>query len=390
MTIHELVKPFKDRALCTPETHLWTAARLVQTTYEPLFVFDDDAFSKFRCIVSLVDALFRRQAPGHAQIAHYCESPPDIHRQSSIFEVARHMASLKLYTLPLIEHEAIIGMIEARDILKKIRTDHSLYSDLLARLSPEPLPVISRDAFIKDAYTHLRNSETPDLAIVDAEGILVGIASRFDIESALLQPTSRQRFRSTGEPYTNETFAPQKLPQRILMPLDRFYNRVVSFEQESATHHISHTELIDNLLSSPYTSIFIIDGGGKPREYLAYQTLLETISHLEQPMNTPLIIHDQRDHYSAIEKDRIEEILSEFSTKYREQIGVTRLSISFEESKTMANTIRAIGITLKAELRSGEICIVRAEKRNALGAVREGMKELAHQFRKLHDRRMNH
>ncbi|MBI4239815.1 hypothetical protein HY620_02425 [Candidatus Uhrbacteria bacterium] len=203
------------------------------------------------------------------------------------------------------------------------------------------------------------------------------------------KPTARQRYTSRRdmESLGREEFFHEEAPTRDTCTLEKYIHPTVSLLREGEEGR--GEQIIRTLLDSPYQSVVVIDENAKPQQIITLQDILEAAVRLTPTSTIPLLIHDQREHFSAIEKDRILEVLEHFYRSFHERTPIYRITVSFEESRTRVKTVKAIQTTLKVMLRSGKVCIAKAERHDAQLAFREVLAEVKSKLFRLHERENN-
>lgn len=393
--IKEHIRQFRKPAVCTPDTLLGTAVDLVSTSYEPVFVFEQvtrEETKGFKGIVSIHDALFLKELPYTTQVAHAYFMPARLTQFSNFYDVAAEMVARRLNTLPVFHDnhdnkEAIIGVITARDlILGVLSTD--FFDRAIPALKLEDATAIPYQSFLKDAFYAMQNRNVSEVVVLSKTGRIAGIASREDVIRARAKPTPRQRHTSRGDGKTNpkEEFYDTEVVTRDYYPLRRYYHPIVSIDRDEEPTQENLLRWIHSLAKTPHSSLVLIDSEARPRELITYQTILEALVRSRPIHDIPILVHDRRERFSAIEKDRILEVLERFYRSHNERAAMDRLAISFEESRTKSKTVRSIQVVLKAVLKSGPVYVTRSDAHDAMTAFRTSLKEMKSKLGHLHDR----
>ncbi len=392
-SIKHAVSPFTRQAVCTPETELGTAVDLVSNTYEPIFVFkkmgQNNMVKDFLGIVSLYDALISRSLPYTTKVISCLFMPTHLTEGDSLLMAANEMVARKIHTLPVFSpnKKNIIGVVMVKHLITTL-ISNGLFKKILPLIHSEKAHTAHMHSLIKDVRHMLYDKEVSEVVVVHNDGSVAGIATREDVAKALSKPTSRQRFTSRGDMASREKFFDREIHPRDYTSLDKYVRPTVCVERMKKSADELMAACLRDLIIADNTSVVIIDKLAKPTQILTHRNILEACAAAWPQHSIPILIHDQRKHYSAIEKDRILEILDRFTKKIDKRTPLYRLSISFEESKTQAQTIRSICVTLKLVLRSGSVMITHAENRDSLLAVRKCLKELQqeheHRIGKMH------
>ncbi len=395
-SIKDIVRPFGDQAVCTPETPLGTAADLVRTSFEPIFVFRElplrGAPHGLVGIISMYDALYLKEMARTTRAEHACFPPPHLTARSSAYDVAAEMVARRLNVLPVFSDNGEIGGIVAAADLVRAFLPTELGARTLMALQPEEAVAIPYESCVKDAFHALRDRGISEVLVLAENGAVAGIVSREDIIKARAKPTARQRHTSRGnkEEFPKEEFYGTEFVSQDYYPLRRYYQPAVSVERDSEPTYEHLADYIHKLTETPYSNLVLIDRDARPRELITYQDILEAILRSRPTVEIPILVHDQRERFSAIERDRILEVMESFYESYHRRTPMDHIVISFEESRTPSKTIRAIQVTIKAILKSGRVMVTRSERHDAMTAFRDSFKEIKAQLDRLHGKIQEH
>ncbi|MBI4268526.1 hypothetical protein HY627_01695 [Candidatus Uhrbacteria bacterium] len=104
----------------------------------------------------------------------------------------------------------------------------------------------------------------------------------------------------------------------------------------------------------------------------------------------PILVRDTRTFFSAIEKDRILEVLERFADANAQRVLVRRIALTVSIAKTPCENPRAVHIVLTMLLASGKILVASAEAHDATLAFRQALNKLRLELTRLHDSRIAH
>lgn len=175
------------------EDHLTTLIGKLKTRKENLAVVIDKGvyigmIDKHKWIKIRLDA-------SEAKVKHYITKAPQLHPDTELEEIARLMYTADIHTLPVIEHNHIIGVVCAHDVIKA--AEKYLNTTRLDEVSTTTLITTNTSDSISKVINTLRTHHIDRLPVIDTKGKLAGIVTSIDIlEKYFCFPPVRQG--STG------------------------------------------------------------------------------------------------------------------------------------------------------------------------------------------------
>lgn len=116
---------------------------------------------------------------------------------TDITTVARHMKTLDIGAIPVVQDNALLGMVTDRDIAVRGLADGRSAAGLTARDVMTTGVVSCRDnAKVKDALARMEREQVRRLPVVDKDGNVVGMVSFGDIAHALSRKRAGEMTRA--------------------------------------------------------------------------------------------------------------------------------------------------------------------------------------------------
>ncbi len=113
---------------------------------------------------------------------------PKLSEDSTIPETARLMIENRIRQLPVLEEGNVIGIVSAKDILKKITEDTG--KTPVSQYLTEKIHTTSSEATIAEIMNEFRENDISRMPVVE-ENSLVGVITMHDIVERALQPVKR-------------------------------------------------------------------------------------------------------------------------------------------------------------------------------------------------------
>lgn len=257
-----------------PSDPLTKAVSSVESSHEPIFVFDHNKYIGF---TSLTKLIFDQRLPTRAKVAHHLVPVPKLTLKADLFTIVKAMLSTRLYALPIWQDNQVIGVIEAARIFSYFLSQPELFSQLSAQVKfKTPLTVTSHTP-AGDIYDLLKHHGYSRLIVTNPDGKVIGLITRRNFRSVLLNPTPRQRYSSRGgQPLSFD-------PANPITRRDKTANQIM----ETHVYCLKLTRiasLLKDLIESDYNSAVILDQHDNPVGILSNRDILEGIFTL-RPAN---------------------------------------------------------------------------------------------------------
>lgn len=381
--IKSVLEPLSKVAQSTDDEHMGTILNLVESSHEPVFVFDKS--NKFLGLVSATSALYKRNIPYNAKVGSMVINPPYLTLSSSIFEVVEQMLSTRFYTLPIFDdNKNPVGAIKSGTILKKL----TKYPKLLKRIGSKlriNIPVIlESNKKVKDAFELLKLKKVSRLMVVDKQGKLMAVVTRNDLKNAFINPTPRQRFSKSSGDTGQGMFDNEEVKRNDVPILNFARNNVAKIDINTQP-----IQIIKKFIESKRNSIILVDKDNHPMGFVSNRDLLLAVSNLDKGDDIPIIFEKPKG-ISGFIIDEIENKLFEMGRKINRILPLQRFQISFKEGKNGIGKPNLIETTLRAKFYSGEDFVTNSKNREVLIGIRENVDKIYNMVRKAAMKKKDH
>lgn len=382
MKIKSLLQPLDKVSQATEEEHLGKILNLVESSHEPVFIFDKNG--KFLGLCSPTLALFDRRMPPTTKASSIKVFPPYVYETTKLGEAVNHMLSTRFYTLPVFDqHKKVVAIIKASKIFRKISKSPKLLKSVAKKIKVKQPVILEHNKKVKDAYDLLRLKKISRLLIVDKDSKLIGVVTRNDLKNAFINPTSRQRFSKSSGDSGMAMFDDEEEKRNDLPILNFVRNGVVKTDEKT-----SNTDLIKKLVSSKKNSIIVVDENDHPRGIVSNRDILLAISNIDDEIGIPIIM-DKPKEISGFLVDEIENKIIEMGQKLNRIRPLQRFEVRFKEIKNGIGKPTIFDTTLTGKFYGGEKLVAKTEHHEILIGVREALDRMYKLVRRAKDKRVN-
>lgn len=349
------------------ERTLGSALSLVDSSHSAVFIFNNE--NKFQGLISPYRTIYSNNYPYTTKAAAIMFRPPNITKETPIYEVAEHMISTKVYTLPVFDNQGEpVGVIHAKVILQNILTDHGLLSSI-SKLINYNDPITSPiNSLVGEVYQKLKKEGVSRIVLVDDKSKLVGIISRGDLVKAFIKPTSKNRFANEGTAMGYNSLAGEKKFRKD-EPVRKYYTALVG----SLSENSPRDKVVSTLVTSPHNSLVLVDKNNKPSGVLSIHDLLKAITRLKPKEDILLIIKKPSDSVTDKELESAREYLIRFGRKLKERMVINKIDVASEESKDANGQTIEFNTTVIVTPVAGKALVAVTKQRGFLDGIKEAI-----------------
>lgn len=330
-TIESLVTSSRPIPSANSSNTLGSVIQRVKSGSDAIFVFDSSKKNLFLGIVSPSYCLFKRRFPAATKLEHCLLIPPRIESSVSIFDVARHMIALGVYTLPVFDrNDKIIGVINGRSILKRLAFDKALLSYIKKMIIISRPITASSFASVGEVYSKLKKEKNSRVIIVNEIGKLEGILTRRDIQNAFIAPSTGLRKGTNPGRLIHGVGFNEKEITRFDFPVSEFYKREVVTVDKKA----NISEMIKIMLDKRVNSIVLVDRLNRPVGIVSVRSFLSALSESKPEVETKITMSDRHNLLSRDEKTTVENILERFFKKQERIMPIQSMEFFLEAAKS--------------------------------------------------------
>lgn len=361
-----------------PNASLDSAFAGMESSHEVALVFTKESGSLLG-ITSPSHAIFRHRKAGTTKVRSCVIQPPRITRDTPVSDIAHMMLATGMYELPVLSETGMLeGIVEAEGLIEAITKHKDLLKQASQALETEEAVLLSSEATAKEAYNLMRDKKASRILLTDKSSNVEGVLTRRDLQSHILKPSSRQRFRSgpsrSGKA-RNFVFGTEKESNLSFLALAVATTNVRTAPAKSLAY-----ELFLALAKGKEPSLVLVDAKGRPTGIVSVRSALRAIISLKQTSSIPVIIRNQARLFQR-DVDHVKDLLDSFAEKYAKRKNMVRLEAGIDKQKNTAGRPTAFLVTLQALcLPGGESTNAKNTDRDLLVAVRGALKKMEAQL----------
>ena len=188
-------------------------ARL-ESTHDAVFVFEKD---RLVGLVNLYHSFLGKKFNPSEKSASCLYHAPILTPETSLLEVARLMVESRVYQLPVLQKEQLLGVVFAADVLGWAKGLLSFKLAVGKAIKVKPAVFVSENEALSRAIHLMIKGRTNRLLVVGKAGNLQGVLTLYDLRRFFSQPKTRISFLAR---------APIK-KEFTCQPVKRFYRHAV-------------------------------------------------------------------------------------------------------------------------------------------------------------------
>lgn len=364
-TIKNTVSPLESVARSNSQNSLGSVLSLVDSSHSAVFIFNKK--DKFLGLVSPFKTLYLSNYPYTTKVSSILFKPPNITKETPIYEVAEHMLATKIYVLPVFNKDGNLeGVIHAKDILQEIVKNPSILRFVSNHIQPHTPITAPLTTSVREVFHTLKEKGVSRMILVDTEGDLAGIVSRSDLIHSLIKPTSKMRFPKEGTHVGFYSLAGEK-KFRKEEPIKKYYTVMV----DSLPENTPLKKVVSHLITSSFNSIVLVNRRIQPVGFLSTKDILQAIVQLRPEVEIPLIIKKPSDSVSDTELEHAVEYLERFGRKLKKRMEIEKIEVASEEPKSPKGHTRAFNTTLIVTPIAGKSFVAVTKRRNFMRGIQE-------------------
>lgn len=360
--ISELVSSLDTVPKDSQNSTLGSVLSKVSSSHSAVYIYDDN--DEFMGLVSPYKTLYSGNYPYSTSVETILFRPPEITRQTSAYDAARHMLATKLYSLPVFEDGKPIGVIHSDSILRYVADTPELLGAVSEDVTPRNPVIASINSSVGEVYSLLRDQDVSRIILVNDTGVLAGIVTRSDLLQALIRPAVRRRFAPEGSDFGFYSRAGEKK-----FRTDASVREHAVTMADTLPADTKKSKLVTHLINSPHRSVVLVDSKRRPSGFLSIRDLLQALSPAVAGEAALLKVSISEVDIQASDLAEAEEYLQQFSSKLAQRMAAETIAVSVDGRKNTKGQTKAFDITLKAIPVAGEPIIASVEAWKLLDGV---------------------
>jgi len=232
----------------------------LSSSHDAAFIMDGD---KFLGVINPYYTQFKSNYPPKTKVANCLFHPPKLEPDTPLSDIARFMLESRIYFLPVVDNDKLLGIATIRRLMKAISKDKSLAKKLGDLVRPKKLTTITKDTPLNKARSLLTKSKISRLPVVNDQGRLIGLITRYDLREAFISPQTSQSFLSrSGEKV-----------QKSDEPINKYMIRNVFTISPSKNGH----NIVSTMLDQNIGSVILVNHKYQPTGIVTYRDVLALV-----------------------------------------------------------------------------------------------------------------
>ncbi len=366
-----LIKPAGEVPFVKPSDNLGSSLEKVKSSHDPVFVFKN---GDLEGLLSASHALFKKRFPLKTKVGKVLVKPPKLTFENSLFDVAKHMLALNIYTLPVFDSEdKLKGIVYVSDIIKSLKNE----KELLKKLEPRKVIFVNMHDKVRNVYSLLRKEKTSRMIVVDNKGKMVGIITRHDLQKVFTAPPGKGRSTRNKN---NRTFViDDKDLKKFDFPVSEYMNtNVVSLPELS-----DGTSIINKMETEKVNSVVLVTKRGKPKGIVSVKNFLILFAN-SQPVQK--IKFSLTDHHKVLlkdEKEKIKELVEKFAEKIGRSKPINSMEAEVSAYYNKKNKVTGFEFHFHTFFKNGKKTSAKVEDKVLWNAVKKSMEKVQHQLKRI-------
>ena len=182
-----------------PGNKLSEAISKFKSSHDAVMLVEDEQFFG---LVNPYYALIKRVYPPATKLAHCLFSPPRLHLETPLSEVARLMLESKVHYLPVLDKaNRLLGIVTARRVLRAMLGSERVNSTTRDLVETKAyLQTINLSSNFDEVLRFFERSKLSKIVVVNEKNNLQGIISVFDLLPIFQEPKERMHMLDRSEP----------------------------------------------------------------------------------------------------------------------------------------------------------------------------------------------
>lgn len=295
----QFLTSFDKKPVTTSDELLFHILDLTQSSHAPIYVIDGE---KYKGVVSVFQSLMNSaNVQQSTKVSSHIIHTPRLTKDSTLYEIIGAMLTTRLYELPIIEKDKIIGVVTVKSIFSALHADPVILEFLAECIDYRDPITHTTKGTVGDIIPVMKNENVSRVVLTDSHGVVEGIVSRADVREVYMQPVDRQRFRGPTED-SRTTFFDDEDKERNTDPIERFMKTDVVTLPDTT----EKKEVIKFLLTSKTNSVVLVNKLNKPVGFLSTKDILHCLGAVQPAVESPIIIKKPEDSVTDTQLDSAE------------------------------------------------------------------------------------
>ncbi len=333
----------RDKGLkqISPDKKITSAVSQLVSTHDAVFVSSN---GEYLGVVNLYHSFLgkgKKWSPKQ-KVESCLYQPPALKKDTPIEEISRLMVEARVYRLPVLAKNKLLGVVYAEDVLIRSKELDSFRQPIDEKLTPrKPVFIDLKTTIIKAIYQMLKNKT--NRLLIGSENDLQGILALYDLRSIYSEP--RDRVAGMSRTPIKKEFGNKKV--------EKFYKSAV----ETIRCNASLAEAVDLMLKKNIGSLVVTCVEGKKALGLVtWRDFLKLIAAREdEGVDVSFSRLFTRDSLKLAKKSTIDKIQSLVDNNSLFAQKVKRIDLKLEEVAKSKDNMRLplLEVTAMVRLKKG-------------------------------------
>ncbi len=343
----------------SPDEFLSHALSQLSSSHDAVFVVEK---SNVLGVINPYHVLFKSKYPPETKLRHCLFSPPKLHLDTSLAEIASLMVESKVYFLPVYSSkEEWVGIVTKNRILETLSAS-TLPPQLNRIRQPKRMITIKPNETISKARKRMQQSGVSRLLVTDAEGDLLGILTRYDLRIPYAHPAeSVSSFSRVGQKTANTDD-----------PINTYMKKNVV----TAPHMSTPQNLIQLMLDKNVGSVVLVNDLNRPVGFVSTKDVLQVLAQSDDGAVEDVHITTTD---GFLVTPLFKQLLTQSFDKLKRHHDVARLDVNVKVEKNAAKKISRHVITLRANRPRKGLIVAKTEHQEWRRALSEALHKLKSQ-----------
>lgn len=337
------------------------AIHLFQNT-DAIIVTDQGKYHGMILKRILIDPTVNPQTKLHTVLTH----APKLQLKSPLEEIARVMVENKIYTLPVLHNDTLLGVVLADDVIQKLTEQQLGTQPAKTIMSTNPLSVSPYETIGK--ILHLfRQEHLTYLPVLDHTTVVGAISLNMLINNVLFTP---------GNIDSHEHFASEK-KQKLDLPA-----KTIMLEQPLLLTPETTIQNVHRNMHTSETSGILIGKDNHLHGIITHKELLAPFAGFEREETIDIQFHHRNDNVQGFNKEATVQFLrEEFLKNYQKFLETGSLHVSLEQHKELKQGLHRVVCEMRLSGKPG-VFYATQEGYGPMQAMKNAYLAIEHQIKK--------
>lgn len=358
--------------ICDHNDELGSVLIKTGLSHEPIYVYNK---KEFMGLVSPYHTLFHNSYAYATKVIHCLITPPHIVSETSVYDIARYMIDLKLYSLPIFDDQNnLVRVITANNILNLILKDSQLIKNVCEHIQVNVPITSSTHSTIRDVYSLMREKRIGRVILLDKNRKLKGILSRKDLQNVFMKQAVKTQYISKKGKQSHSSFDEALIARHDNPALKFATTRVITSPQNESLE-----SLLKKIIRLKLPSVVIVKNN-IATGFISRFDILKAFVSLKPVFRVPIIWENSISNFRKLPMNNFYSDVDNFATGYNKQDPLHNMEIHISRpSKEAKLDKQNYSIKLHMHLKSGKTYLSTGQDPDIRMALKKAVNNIQHQ-----------